>query len=1115
MHVVTSPWKHLSCFVLFVQLFLPNFFFLTMGPKKVSAKNSAEKRKRMMSIHLKHEIIEKHERGVRVVDLARQYMRNTSTICTILKQKELLKAISPAMGIKIISKQRTSVHEEMEKLLLTWLTEKQLAGDTVAEGIICEMARGIYAELLQQTPGTSSDEALEKPFKASRGWLEKFKRRTGIHSVIRQGSQPSGQEEKKSPVVICLDLPDESCTIYKEISNVPENSQKKMRNEESMGGDVSETQKLDVSIKAKEGVWRSGRVRKRSSKLADFASTAEVDVLFRQYSDGPGSLHNDSNKVDTQDSMVNNTDDDVIDVKDEPLKEEVLPENNDICYELADAESTEDPPSVVGDDDSSNLSLVTSVGTQEHSDCLPPLPAACSGVSEATSCQPTTVGVTQTGVPSDARRKMDTPSTSKNENPPQKYLTSTQTIDICRRLEQGEDTSVLMKEYKIGALPLRSIRSEKDRLLKFFTDSLSYNGSASHQFQVSGKGSETNKGSVSNKGSTPDKVTMSDKGSESNKNLVFYEGSTSNKRSRFDKDSVSNKGSMSHSGSMYHKGTVLKKGSISDKGFVLNRDSVCNRGSIFGKGLMFNKESASDKGSSSNKGVDKRKLIPKRKLEVLDAVLYEWLKLKWLAGVQVSRPTLSEKANDFYKKLNVTNQFLLSEKWLSHFITRHGVRLDECDEQNTDSHETAETCSEIFASLVEEHDLSPEQIYNAKEMHLFWRCLPASVLVGLGESSAMAARRNKDSLMVLTCANAAGTHRLKLLVVGKCSNPRAIKHVTHLPVVYKAQSNSWLDKENFQDWFYHHFEPEVKQHFKKIGLPQASKAILILDNCRADPNEFELVSGNIFTTYLPSNVTSLIQPMEQGVIQTIKSNYRRDFLRKLAHFHGSIQDFQAAYSMKDAIYSVACAWNDIKSFTLRKAWIKLWPNVMFDVSSEEEDFEGFGLQAKKSVFSILDVFKNALPPSAVASLHEDDFQEWLDADQTAELTREVTDDDIIQSVLNPVHETSEEEDYEVQRVITWAKAIENLKELIEFTESKACFSAQEVMLFHRLHSTFLQKRHSSTIQEDIRDFFKKASKNYQKTCSLIEMDEPLTLTNSSTEVETEKAPSSPPVPEST
>ncbi len=75
-----------------------------------------------------------------VVDLARQYKRSTTTICTILKQKESIKAITPAKGVKIISKLRTSVHKKMEKLLLAWLTEKQLAGDTVMEGIICEKA---------------------------------------------------------------------------------------------------------------------------------------------------------------------------------------------------------------------------------------------------------------------------------------------------------------------------------------------------------------------------------------------------------------------------------------------------------------------------------------------------------------------------------------------------------------------------------------------------------------------------------------------------------------------------------------------------------------------------------------------------------------------------------------------------------------------------------------------------------------------------------------------------------------------------------------------------------------------------------------------------------------
>ncbi|GFS61351.1 hypothetical protein NPIL_490461 [Nephila pilipes] len=45
-----------------------------MDRKKVCEKSSAKKK--MMSIELKREIIEKHEQGVRVVDLSRQYGRS-------------------------------------------------------------------------------------------------------------------------------------------------------------------------------------------------------------------------------------------------------------------------------------------------------------------------------------------------------------------------------------------------------------------------------------------------------------------------------------------------------------------------------------------------------------------------------------------------------------------------------------------------------------------------------------------------------------------------------------------------------------------------------------------------------------------------------------------------------------------------------------------------------------------------------------------------------------------------------------------------------------------------------------------------------------------------------
>ena len=84
----------------------------------MSAKDGSDKKKRMMSIEMKHEIIEKHEQNVCGVDLARQYKRSKSTVCTILNQKEPIKAKKPAKGNTVISKLYSFVHEKLERLLL-------------------------------------------------------------------------------------------------------------------------------------------------------------------------------------------------------------------------------------------------------------------------------------------------------------------------------------------------------------------------------------------------------------------------------------------------------------------------------------------------------------------------------------------------------------------------------------------------------------------------------------------------------------------------------------------------------------------------------------------------------------------------------------------------------------------------------------------------------------------------------------------------------------------------------------------------------------------------------------------------------------------------------------
>lgn len=123
-----------------------------------------------------------------MTDLTREYGRKPSTIGTILKMREKILATDAAKGVTRIVKNRPAVLEEMEKLLLIWMEEKQRAGDTVTEAAICEKAKALHADFVQQEPGTSAEPEV---FKASRGWFERFKTRSGIHSVVRHGEAAS------------------------------------------------------------------------------------------------------------------------------------------------------------------------------------------------------------------------------------------------------------------------------------------------------------------------------------------------------------------------------------------------------------------------------------------------------------------------------------------------------------------------------------------------------------------------------------------------------------------------------------------------------------------------------------------------------------------------------------------------------------------------------------------------------------------------------------------------------------------------------------------------------------------------------------------------------------
>lgn len=110
----------------------------------------------------------------------------------------------------------------------------------------------------------------------------------------------------------------------------------------------------------------------------------------------------------------------------------------------------------------------------------------------------------------------------------------------------------------------------------------------------------------------------------------------------------------------------------------------------------------------------------------------------------------------------------------------------------------------------------------------------------------------------------------------------------------KCQGNAWMNKNVFEEWFFQQFAPHV-EFFKLKHLPR--QADLILANATTHPNAQYIQDKEIKAIYLPPNVTSLIQPMDQGVLPALKKRYRLKLLSSSILALEEINDLVAKLNM--------------------------------------------------------------------------------------------------------------------------------------------------------------------------------------------------------------------------
>ncbi|XP_066970862.1 tigger transposable element-derived protein 1-like isoform X1 [Macrobrachium rosenbergii] len=324
----------------------------------------------------------------------------------------------------------------------------------------------------------------------------------------------------------------------------------------------------------------------------------------------------------------------------------------------------------------------------------------------------------------------------------------------------------------------------------------------------------------------------------------------------------------------------------------------------------------------------------------METLLLTWLKDQNQRHVPVSLSVIQEKARELHKAVvkkngegSASEEFVASRGWFNRFKARANLRsLKLQGEAASADQEAADRLPSAFAEIIKEGGYSAEQVFNVDETGLFWKRMPGLTDISKEEKSS-GYKASKERLTLLLGSNASGDFKLKPLLVSLAENPRALKGVfkTQLPVIWKSNEKAWVTLLIFEDWFVYHFVPAVERYCASKGLP--FKVLLVLDSALAHPSNLNCMTPNVKVAFLPPNMTSLLQPMDQGVIANFKAYYLRRTVRNaLRAIEGNkeltLEEFWKSYSILDAIKNIASAWDEIKQTNLNGAWQKLCPQLL-------------------------------------------------------------------------------------------------------------------------------------------------------------------------------------------
>ena len=382
---------------------------------------------------------------------------------------------------------------------------------------------------------------------------------------------------------------------------------------------------------------------------------------------------------------------------------------------------------------------------------------------------------------------------------------------------------------------------------------------------------------------------------------------------------------------------------------------------------------------------------------------------------------------------------------------------------------------------------SPSDIYNGDETALFYKSLPHRTYCCVDDKPA-GSTKCKDRLTLLIIRNMDGSDHRKLSVIGKAKNPWCLQKkykmtVNDMVVDWYASKNAWMTGD-----IHHRIMTKFNNQMRKAGR----HVLYVCDN--ASSHQVREYS-HIKFLMLPPNATSIVQPLDQGIIHFVKRRYKKKLAERYLVSVENNKDVNTILKQLDIVAAtnmVHNAWKETSSTIIQNCFCK--------AGFKHHSLDPEQVPEEAPVAPAPDVWNKVQ-----RWMGDVQFDEFVASEPEAPTSQPMTDEEII-NLVHTENDAPQEESDDEEEENPPAKLIKSTNEFLAIIDQQKAFMKRNklpVKLVEQLETLIVGNQIAlCSKQKEVTDYFKSFAqspnpKDVYKTVADVSRD--ITIVDSLTE----------------